>query len=142
MRPAASPVPPPAAGPWLLLELARGRYAVAARQVAELGEPGPLRRVPLAPPGVLGVTEWRGRLLTVLDLGWLLGDTALDVPPTLLRLAPPLGGTALWVPGRIGLGSAEGTGTPEPPGAEVIEPATLVRLLERRIVRRARHRTG
>ena len=71
--------------------------AVAAPLAASLG----------APDGVLGVHEWRGRLLTVLDVTHFLDEAPLPGPHSLLRLAPPFERTALLLPGPVQLLRAE-----------------------------------
>jgi chemotaxis signal transduction protein len=87
----------------LVLSLARGRYALGLGQVAGLAACGPLRGVPLAPPVVPGLTEWRGRLLTVVDLPAILGEGPRGRWETLVRIAPPHEHTALFVPGPVHL---------------------------------------
>ena len=47
---------------------------------------------------MIGLTEWRGEILTVLDLAPLLGIEATDEPRQLARLAYPLERTALAIP--------------------------------------------
>lgn len=97
----------------LLFELGGRSYGLRIGAIEGLGEPGTIRCVPGAPASVLGVCEWRGRLLTVVDLPALLpagpaGTIPADpaVEPCLVRLAAPLDGTALWVPAQVRLGWA------------------------------------
>jgi hypothetical protein len=123
---------------WLALRLRRRCYALHVEDVSGVAETAVVRPVPLAPRGVLGLAEWRGRLLTVLDLAELMDDAATDAEPSLVRLATPLEHTALYVPGTLRLASAS-----EPPsdeGVEIqgrlhvpIDPARLVAGLEKRI---------
>ncbi len=56
------------------------RYALPLPAVAEVGRPPALTRVPGLPDWVAGVTNWRGRVLGVVDLRTLLAAdaTALD----------------------------------------------------------------
>jgi purine-binding chemotaxis protein CheW len=82
----------------LVIPLDSERYALPLAAVSDLAEFGPLRRVPLAPEGVLGLAEWRGRIVTVLDLARILGRTTAAAPRCLVRLAPPLDHLALAVP--------------------------------------------
>ena len=81
----------------------RRAYALPLSCVDGLGELGEICRVPGAPLGVLGLTEWRGRLLSVLDLPRLLDDVAHEGRPCLVRLAAPLTHCALYVPSSVRL---------------------------------------
>ena len=47
-------------------------------RVAGVDDPGEMRIVPGAPPSVVGLTEWRGRVVTVLDLAILTGTAAFS----------------------------------------------------------------
>jgi purine-binding chemotaxis protein CheW len=60
--------------------LAGERWGIEAGYVLQVFRLADLARLPGAPPPVLGVTAWRGRMLTVLDLRQALGlaATALD----------------------------------------------------------------
>jgi len=87
--------------PALLFALGTGHYALPAAAVAGLAECGPIHEVPGAPPAVRGLAEWRGNVLTVLDLPWLLGQPAGAAPPCLLRMAPPLVRLALFLPAAV-----------------------------------------
>jgi hypothetical protein len=129
----------------LLFELGGRSYGLRLSAVDGMGETGPVRRVPMAPDEVFGLTEWRGRLLTVLNLEILLGqDGGGSGEPCLVCLAPPLERTALWVPAGVRLGwvpSAGETANSQPlhslprqapPGRDadppqLIEPSALVR---------------
>jgi chemotaxis signal transduction protein len=70
-------------------------------QVAGLMDAGPVRTVAGAPAGVLGLAEWKGRLLTVLDLPALIGEGPRPEPASLVRLGPPYPFTALYVPATV-----------------------------------------
>jgi hypothetical protein len=85
----------------LLLDLGSQRFALRAEIVAGLAECGICYAVPGAPPEVLGLTEWRGSVITVLDLQPTVGDAPPETPPCLVRLRPPLQHIALHV--RAGL---------------------------------------
>lgn len=105
------PDPPQSANPAqsqrvLLLELKRERYALSLDAVAGLGEPGPIRKVHGAPRAVLGLVEWRGRLLTVVDLPRLVDDEGCPGAPCIVRLGTPLDNLALYVPGSVKLAPA------------------------------------
>jgi purine-binding chemotaxis protein CheW len=57
----------------VVVRLAGTRYAVAMDAVAEVGRPPHVTRVPGVPSWIAGVANWRGRILPVLDLRFLLG---------------------------------------------------------------------
>jgi len=105
-----------------------------------------LRRLPGAPAGLRGLAEWRGSVLSVLDLPRYLGRTAKEEPACLVRLAPPLEQTALYVPATVQL--TEDRLEPQPTdartGAEsgwlcagepvyLVDPSELVSRLEAEI---------
>jgi purine-binding chemotaxis protein CheW len=79
----------------LLFALGGRDYAIRVSAVGGVAECGPIRRVPGAPPAVVGLAEWHGNVLTVLDLAHLLDHPAGDAQPSLVRLAPPLQQAAL-----------------------------------------------
>jgi len=56
----------------VLVRLGEDRYALPLAGISEVGRPGVLTRVPGVPGWVAGVTNWRGRVLAVLDLAVLL----------------------------------------------------------------------
>lgn len=62
----------------VLLRLGAGRYAVAAQHVVEVVPVPGLTRVPAAPGWLVGVGNWRGHVLPVVDLRPLL---AVDATP-------------------------------------------------------------
>ena len=62
----------------VLLRLGAGRYAVAAQHVVEVVPVPGLTRVPAAPAWLVGVGNWRGHVLPVVDLRPLL---AVDATP-------------------------------------------------------------
>jgi hypothetical protein len=110
----------------LLFEFDRRAYGLRLASVDGLAEAGEIRGVAGAPSSVLGLSDWRGRLLTVVDLASLLNEA---VPAggrqdgCLVRLAPPLENTALWIPVAVRLGwvAAE----PDAPGAELLHALSL-----------------
>ncbi|GAC1325632.1 MAG: hypothetical protein NVSMB13_09110 [Mycobacteriales bacterium] len=57
----------------VVVRLVGGRYAVAMSAVAEVGRLPQVTRVPGLPGWLVGVANWRGRVLAVLDLRGLLG---------------------------------------------------------------------
>ena len=81
--------------------------ALSLDHIAGVDDPGEMRIVPGAPPAVVGLTEWRGRVVTVLDLGVLAGTEPQHGLRCVVALCPPLEGTALLVPTPIELRSGE-----------------------------------
>lgn len=57
----------------VVVRLGGCRYGLAMPEVAEVGRPPSLTRVPGLPEWVVGVANWRGRVLAVLDVRGLLG---------------------------------------------------------------------
>ena len=57
----------------VVVRLVGGRYAVAMSAVAEVGRLPQVTRVPGLPGWLVGVANWRGRVLAVVDLRGLLG---------------------------------------------------------------------
>ncbi len=113
----------------LLLRLARQSYRIDARAIAGLVPPGKIRPVPCAPAGVLGLTEWRGRLLTVIDLLRVLDERPTGEAASLVRLAAPHAATALYVPGSVRLVAD----SPERRALETIDPVRIVEAIELRL---------
>jgi purine-binding chemotaxis protein CheW len=70
------------AGPeaWFFcLRLLGGRYAFEAPLVTEVVRVGPLTRLPAAPSFLPGVFTHRGEVLPVLDVGQLVGQSAIPI---------------------------------------------------------------
>jgi len=63
------------------LRLLGGRYAFEAPLVTEVVRVGPLTRLPAAPSFLPGVFTHRGEVLPVLDIGQLVGHTAVPIRP-------------------------------------------------------------
>lgn len=59
----------------VLVRLGGARYVVPMRAVAEVGRVPRVTRVPGVPDWVTGVSNWRGRILPVVDLRPLLGSS-------------------------------------------------------------------
>ena len=57
----------------VVVTLGGSRFALSMSGVGEVGRPPGVTRVPGVPGWVAGVTNWRGRVLAVLDLRPLLG---------------------------------------------------------------------
>lgn len=62
----------------VVVRLGGGRFALPMDAVAEVGRTPGVTRVPGTPSWVRGVTNWRGRILGVLDLRELLGVPFAD----------------------------------------------------------------
>lgn len=58
----------------LVMVVGPARYAVGMTHVGEVGRAPGLTRVPGLPGWVAGVSNWRGRVLAVLDLAEVLGE--------------------------------------------------------------------
>jgi chemotaxis signal transduction protein len=67
------------AGTGVVVRFGAGRYAVPMSAIAEVGRVARVTRVPGVPMWVAGVSNWRGRILPVVDLRPLLGVPASDV---------------------------------------------------------------
>lgn len=63
----------------VLLRLGSSRYAVAMTDVAEVATVPEVTRIPGSGPWLLGVANWRGRMLPVLDLRPLLDAAPLPL---------------------------------------------------------------
>jgi hypothetical protein len=112
----------------LLIVLQRDRYAIATSHVFGVADCSPIRKVEGGPPAVLGLTEWRGNLLTVVDLPYLLGHAAADGPHCLLRLAPPHELTAFRLPATVRIAPVDAARDSRP--VRWLDPAELVGLPE------------
>jgi chemotaxis signal transduction protein len=71
--PVASVTTPRDAEGGVLLRLGGSRFAVAMADVAEVTSLPAVTRLPGAPPWLVGVANWRGRMLPVLDIRTLVG---------------------------------------------------------------------
>jgi hypothetical protein len=91
----------------LMFRLGGRCYAMTLDSITSLSPPGRIR--PVQPPttGVLGITEWRGRLLTVLDLSLLLDANDVAPPLSLIHLAAPFDQTSLYLAGPVRLEACE-----------------------------------
>lgn len=118
--------------PSLAFELDGVAYSIALGFVLGLAGPSPLSPVPGAAPVVLGLAEWRGTLLTVLDLPALLGCSDGAAQPCLIRLAEPLRGVAFRLHAPVRLVRTEERGRRAP---QALDPRPLVRRLEAALAR-------
>lgn len=102
----------------LEIVLPGGRYSLRFAEVAGIAPPRELRTVAAAPDAVLGLADWRGSILTVLDLARLLEEGRVGDRPWLIRLAPPLDHVALATSALPTLGHGG--------GAAPVDAASLV----------------
>jgi len=120
----------------LRFALGENEYALCLRGVAGLASLGPVRAVPGTPPEIVGLAEWRGSLLTVLDLPLLLGCPATEgdeLEACLVRLAAPLRGVAFFLPAPVHLWRGEADRND--PAWNSIDAHRLVRAVESRLRR-------
>jgi chemotaxis signal transduction protein len=119
----------------LYFQLGGAPYAIALEAIADVAPAGPIHRVPLSPPAILGLSEWRGRAIAVIDLPSLLDvpDAALRGTAHMMRLTGPLHGAALFVPAAVFSGSA----TPANSGHVFIDGHLHVLLDAEALVKRA-----
>lgn len=124
------------------------QFGIRVAEIGGVANCGPIREVPGAPSCVLGLTEWRGSLLTVLDLPRLLDREAPEDPACLIRLAPPMEQTAFFLPATVQLvereperadainGAPEEV-TPAPDRLRLVRPLELLRRLELEMAERS-----
>lgn len=91
----------------LTFRLARRSYALPLRRTSGVRDMGTVRGIPGAPPAWLGLTDWSGHVLSVIDLPHVLGDAAVDDARMLVRLEHPHQDVALYVPTHLGLTQVE-----------------------------------
>ena len=135
------PAPSPAGPSDRFLSFRAGSrlYAIPLAQVTGLADCGPVRAVAGTPPEVLGLSEWRGRLLTVLDLTGLLGEPESTGPMCLIRLSGSMTRTALRVPAPVALLTSGDVVSENSQEAHrdrytLVDPAELVSQLEAEIL--------
>ncbi len=87
----------------LVFRLALRRYALPLKRTSGVQDLGTVRKIPGAPRRWLGLTEWSGRVLNVIDLPHMLGDRAVERAKSIVRLRSPLDSIALYVPAHLGL---------------------------------------
>ena len=63
----------------VVVRLGAGRYALPMAAIAEVGRVPGVTRVPGAPAWIAGVSNWRGRILPIIDLRSLLGVPTADL---------------------------------------------------------------
>ncbi len=100
-----------------------------------LGVVGRLRAVPRAPSCVMGLAEWRGRVVTVLDLAALLGERPGWGPPSLVCLARPNDHVALFLRAPVRVCGSESVKQEGPRAPEILDPPALIALAEAEVER-------
>ncbi|HET8970548.1 MAG TPA: chemotaxis protein CheW [Candidatus Nanopelagicales bacterium] len=105
----------------LLIRLAGGRYGIAAVDVAEVVRVPAVAGLPAAPPWLLGIANWRGHVVPVIDLRPVLAVAVAPLPSSarLVVLAVgdlEVGVLAEAVTGLLGL-PLENAALPETVGA-------------------------
>ena len=125
----------------LVFALGSGLHALNLKAISGVADAGVVRNVPRAPVAVLGLAEWRGRLITVIDLPHLLGESCDPGCASLVRLAPPLDHLAFFVPARVEVRSLDTTPSPESGKGEgktprILEPGDLLARIESDLVPR------
>jgi chemotaxis signal transduction protein len=85
----------------LSFRIGNEHYAIALEQIEGLADHAAIHEVPGAPRSIRGLAEWRGTVLTVIDLAYLLDHDAVDGETCLIRLAHPIEQTALLTPAAI-----------------------------------------
>ncbi len=107
------------ARPVLSFRLGRETYGVRLVAVREIFEPEYVQPVPGAPQVIRGLTDVRGRMVTVVDLPGLLGtDVETDTEGHMMILAEPRDHLALWSSGEIDLLNLDLANLEPLPGAE------------------------
>ena len=87
----------------LTFRLALRRYALPLERTSGVRDLSEVRRIPGTPSGWLGLIDWNGRVLNVLDLPLLLDDRSIEKARSIVRLRAPLDDIALFVPAHLGL---------------------------------------
>src|SRR6266540_3125942 len=82
------------------LRLIGGRYAFEAPLVTEVVRLGPLTRLPAAPSFLPGVFTHRGEVLPVLDVGQLVGQSAVPARAPARRSSTAVRGRSRSSPSR------------------------------------------
>jgi purine-binding chemotaxis protein CheW len=86
-----------AAADAIVARLGAGRVAVGLASVAEVGRVPDISRIPGVPGWLAGLTNWRGRILPVLDLRPLLGADSAGVPATARLVVVTTAGASVGV---------------------------------------------
>jgi len=90
--------------------LGRDWFSLPLEQVREISPAGRIAPVPLAPPVVRGITNWRGRVITLIDVATVfdrpLPPARAAVDRLALILADPFGHLGLYVHAPVEIGEA------------------------------------
>ena len=121
------------AGSGVVLRLGSARYVVPMAHVAEVVHVPRTTRVPASPGWLVGLANWRGRVLPVLDLRTLLGAEAVPLATSARLVVLTLdeveaGLVADQVPGPLPQG--EWAVSPPPPTAASAAADLLAGVLE------------
>jgi purine-binding chemotaxis protein CheW len=113
---------------WIGFELAGERYALPMASIEAVAEPPAVAAVPHAPPALLGVANFSGQIVPILDLAYLLDrrrDAArYDGGGEIMRLRAPEGSIGLWVD-RVDWLIFTGAETADPDGVTLLDPAAI-----------------
>ena len=74
-----------------VVQVGEGTFAIETKAIREVLQGAPAQRIPLAPAFVSGVVAYRGDMLAVVSLRWLLGLDQAELPGNLLVLQDGLG---------------------------------------------------
>jgi len=116
--------------PWLLFELQRQSRAIPLSAIDGVVELATIRALRHAPPGVRGLSHWRGSLITVLAVDGSVPSGRVE-QGCIVRLAGRFSGTAFHLPRPPRVGWS----TSDPSGARIVcddasflrvEPAELI----------------
>lgn len=91
----------------LTFRLARQAYAIPLHRTCGVRDLGPVRKIPDASPAWVGVADWSGHLLSVIDVPLVLEDRGVQSVRTLVRLREPNETLALYLPSHLGLTQVE-----------------------------------
>ncbi len=90
--------------------LGRDWFSIPLEQVREISPAGRIAPVPLAPPVVRGITNWRGRVITLIDVSRVfdrpLPPARAAVDRLALILADPFEHLGLYVHAPVEIGEA------------------------------------
>lgn len=123
----SSPVTTSAASA-VLLRLGASHYAVDMADVAEVAALPSVTRVPGSPAWLVGVANWRGRMLPVLDLRPLLGTPTVPLASSARAVVVARGDMAVGVVAEAvpGVHDASVADPAPPPPTLTAEAARLV----------------
>ena len=120
----------PAGAPHLRFRCGGELYALPLPAVREVVEASVMVRVPRAPACALGAMSHHGRVVSVVDLGALLGDRPPRPPTLVLLLDHPRRRLALGVDAVDGIGSLAAEGGLARHGDKAVTVLALDAILE------------